>query len=241
MTDAIRVDRLHFAYPGGVQALDDASLTVRIGERWGLAGANGSGKSTLLHHCAGVYAADPHVTVLGRVASAENLPWIRSQVGLLFQRASDQLFLPTVREDVAFGPLNLGLARSDVERRVETALRQVGLADRADRAPHQLSGGEQRAAAFATILSLEPAVLALDEPTNDLDPAGRRSVIEFLNKWQGTILIASHDLEMLLEVTGQIAILSAGHVALTGASRAVLGDAASMARYRLEVPASLLR
>ncbi|MFQ5653827.1 MAG: energy-coupling factor ABC transporter ATP-binding protein [Planctomycetota bacterium] len=239
MSAAIAIEHLHYRYADGTPALEDVCLTIAEGKRWGIAGANGSGKSTLLHHVAGVHSAEGHLKILGEGASRSRLPWIRARVGLLFQNPDDQLFLPSVREDVAFGPLNLGLSREEVERRVAEAIGRVGLTGLETRPPQRLSGGEKRAAALATILALEPRILALDEPTNDLDPRGRRRLIEFLRAWRGTLVIASHDLEMLLECCGSLAILHQGRVVATGEPQALLCDGELLERHHLEVPPSL--
>lgn len=239
MSALIEIQGLHFDYPDGVAALRDLSLSVESGERWGIVGGNGSGKSTLLHHVAGLYPSGGHLRIDGVTASRENLSSIRERVGFVFQAPEHQLFMPTLREDVSFGPMNLGVEPDEVTRRVDAALSRVGLLGKAERPPHHLSGGERRGAALATVLVLEPSILALDEPTNDLDPAGRREILTFLKEWQGTLLVATHDLELVLEVATHVAVLDAGTVAATGTPREILGDAKEMQRYRLEVPLSL--
>ncbi len=241
MSAALECRGLHYHYPDGTPALCGVDLTIGVGEHWGVAGSNGSGKSTLLHHFAGLHPAEEHLHALGREASKESLAWIRSRVGFLFQNPDDQLFLSTVEEDVAFGPLNLGLPPQEVERRVGSALRRMGLEGKRRRPPHRLSGGEKRAAALATVLALEPSILVLDEPTNDLDPLGRRHLIEFLKAWQGTLVAASHDLELLLEIAGHVAILEGGRVAAAGEPRLLFADAERMRAWSLEVPPSLRR
>lgn len=241
MIPAIAVEHLHYRYPDGTPGLTDVTWTVAPGQRWGLVGANGCGKSTLLRHIAGLHACEDHLRIEGRPATRSALPWIRSRVGLVFQNPEHQLFLPTLREDVAFGPLNLGLGAEETARRVDATLAQLGLTALADRPPHHLSGGEKRAAALATVLALEPAILLLDEPTNDLDPAGRRQVIHFLRRWPHTLVVATHDLELILEVATDLAILDRGTLAVTGAPATLLADAALLERHRLEVPPSLCR
>jgi len=235
----IEARSLHYRYPDGTPALRSVDLEVRRGERWGVIGSNGSGKSTLLHHCAGVHPAPGHLWVLGIEATRAQLREIRRRVGFLFQDPDDQLFLPTVREDVAFGPRNAGLPEVEVGQRVERALARLELTHLADRPTHRLSGGEKQGVAIATVLALEPEILLLDEPTNDLDPGARRRLIGFLRDWGGTIMIATHDLEFLLETVDRVLLVDGGTSVVHGAVREILGDRERLERYQLEEPPSL--
>jgi len=236
---AIEAKSLHYHYPDGTPGLDRIDLRIAAGERWGIAGPNGSGKSTLLHHFAGVYPAEGHLTVLGIEATKRGLAGIRRRVGFLFQDPDDQLILPTVAEDVAFGPRNHGLAEEEVERRVRAALARLEIEHLADRACHHLSGGEKQSAAIAGVLALEPEILVLDEPTNDLDAGARRRLIEFLASWEKTLVIASHDLELLLESVDRLLLLDAGRSVAVGPPGELLRDRDLLRRHGLEEPASL--
>ena len=236
---AVQANGLHFRYPDGTAGLTSVDWEVGVGERWGMIGANGSGKSTLLHHLAGVHAAEGHLRIFGREAKKRELPAIRREVGFLFQDPEDQLFLPTVGEDVAFGPRNAGFDDAEVESRTDSALRRLEIDHLRDRPTHRLSGGEKQSAAIAAVLALEPRLLILDEPTNDLDPAARRRLERFLAGWSGTLIVATHDLEFLLGTVSRIVILDGGSVAEVGDSRALLADGERLARYGLEEPASL--
>jgi len=236
---AIEARSLHFHYPDGTPGLASVDLQVAPKERWGIAGANGSGKSTLLHHFAGVYAAEGHLSILGIEATKRGLAEIRRRVGFLFQDPEDQLFLPTVAEDVAFGPRQLGLSEPEVEKRVASALARLGIAGLAERPCHHLSGGEKQSAAIAGVLALEPEILVLDEPSNDLDAGARRRLIDFLRGWEGTLVIASHDLELLLESVDRLLLLDRGAVVAVGPPAEILRDRALLSRHGLEEPPSL--
>ena len=215
-------------------------LTVYPGERVALVGPNGAGKTTLLAYAAAALPSD-RVTLFGRRASRRNLPALRGRVGLVFQHPDDQLFMPTVGDDVAFGPLNQRLPRDEVAARVTAALAAVGLSEQdfSRRAPHTLSGGEKRLAALATVLAMRPDALALDEPTNDLDPRARRTLIQVLGRLEATLLVATHDLELVLALCERAVLLDDGRVVADGPARALLGDERLMAEHGLEVPLSL--
>ena len=236
---AVRARGLHYRYPDGTSGLTSVDWEVGAGERWGMIGANGSGKSTLLQHLAGVHPADGHLWIFGREARKRELPAIRRDVGFLFQDPEDQLFLPTVGEDVAFGPRNAGFAEGEVAARVSSALQRLEIEHLRDRPTHRLSGGEKQSAAIASVLALEPRLLILDEPTNDLDPSARRRLERFLAGWTGTLIVATHDLEFLLGTVSQIAILDGGACAEVGAARDLLVGEERLARYGLEEPPSL--
>ena len=217
---AISIRALHFAYPDGVPALRGVSLDVTRGETVGLVGPNGAGKSTLLLHLNGLLRGEGSVRVGGIEVDGGNLREVRRAVGLVFQDPEDQLFTPTVYDDVAFGPLNLRLPAEEVDARVRAALAVVGMEGFEGRSAHHLSFGEKKRVALATVLSCSPEIIALDEPTSNLDPAAREEFIRALSALPGTKVIATHDLEMVLEVCGRAVVLSAGEVVADGPARA---------------------
>lgn len=238
---AIEITELTHRYPEGpegAEALSAVSLQLRQGEGLGLIGPNGAGKTTLLAYAAGALVSDA-VRIFGVPVTRRTAARVRQRVGLVFQQPDDQLFLPTVADDVAFGPLNLGLAPDEVRRRVDNALEAVGLnASFRLRQPHRLSSGERRAAALATVFAMRPDVLALDEPTNDLDPRARRALIRVLRGFS-TRLVASHDLELILELCQRCVVLDDGRVIREGPTRELLTDEALMEAHGLEVPLSI--
>ena len=233
---AIEVRNLSYRYPDGRAALCGVSFAVNEGECVGLIGPNGAGKSTLLLHLNGILperiAGVPAVSVGGVPVTGNNLPAIRRQVGLLFQDADDQLFCPTVFEDVAFGPRQFGL---DVAK-VRAALAQVGLAGYEARSPQHLSRGEKRRVCLAGVLACDPQVLVLDEPTSDLDPRGKRELKALLQAIPATKLIASHDLELVVELCPRSLVLDGGRVVADGPTRTLLDDTALMLKHGLERP-----
>lgn len=233
---ALEVRDLHFRYPDGRAALRGVSFSVREGECVGLIGPNGAGKSTLLLHLNGILPEQiggaPAVFVGGVPVTAQNLPEIRRQVGLLFQDADDQLFCPTVYEDVAFGPQQFGLDGA----KVQEALAEVGLAGYEQRSTQHLSRGEKRRVCLAGVLACDPRVLVLDEPTADLDPRGRRELKALLRQIPATKLIASHDLELVVELCPRSLVLDGGVVVADGATVALLDDAVLMLKHGLERP-----
>ncbi len=237
---AVRITRLNFTYPDGTKALEAIDLDVRAGERMALVGPSGAGKSTLLLHLNGVLTGSGTVRIMGQVLDQKNLREIRKQVGVVFQDPNDQLFCPTVYEDVAFGPLNLSVPKEEVPRRVEKALIDVGLDQSIrNRSSHHLSLGERKRAALASVLSMEPAVLALDEPTSNLDPRNRRHLIELVSELPATLIIATHDLELVLALCSRIVLMDRGKIWADGAARTLLIDADLMETHGLEVPWSL--
>jgi cobalt/nickel transport system ATP-binding protein len=206
---------LSFHYPDGRQALDQVSIQVMPGEKISLLGSNGAGKSTLLLHLNGILQGDGDVRILGMDAkSKQNAPVIRSKVGLVFQNPDDQLFSPTVYEDVAYGLVYQGLARDQIHTRVQQALAMVGMPGSSDRPPLHLSGGEKKRVALASVLCLQPDVLVLDEPTAGLDPRGRREMIEFLRTFHQTLLLATHDLGLAAALTSRAIVMNHGSVAV---------------------------
>lgn len=222
----VEIRDLSYAYPDGRQALRGVSLTVSQGEKVALVGPNGAGKSTLLLHLNGVLRGEGSVLVLGHAVTDANLRRIRAQVGLVFQDPDDQLFSPTVFEDVAYGPLYAGLPEAAIHRRVSWALAQVGLEGYAERHSHHLSLGEKKRAAIATVLSMEPDILALDEPTAGLDPRTRRRLIALLQILPQSLLAATHDMALVAEVFTRTVILDDGQVVADGPTDDLLADVA---------------
>jgi len=228
---------LAYAYPDGHQALYGVDLQVARGERVALLGPNGAGKTTLVLHLNGIL--DPgagSVAVSGLPDTKEHLPEVRRRVGIVFQDPDDQLFMPTVRDDVAFGPANAGLRGAELEARVLRALEQVGMAQFADRPPHHLSFGQRRRVAVATVLAMEPEILVLDEPSSNLDPASRRELAEILTGLDVTVLMVTHDLPYAFELCPRSVVLSDGVIVADGPTYDVLTDDALMAAHRLELP-----
>ncbi len=240
MTRAIDVQAVR-VLRDGTAVLSDLSLVIESGERVGLVGRNGAGKTTLLQTLFGLHptaAGSVHVAGLNTQRPGE-LARIRRVAGMVFQRADDQLFAGTVEDDVAFGPLNLGLSGDAARAAVDRALAAVGAAHLRQRVSHHLSAGEKRRVAIATALAMDPRLLVLDEPTSELDPVGRRTVVALLASLDQTLLIASHDLEFIRETCGRVVVLSDGAVAADAVTDEVLADAALMERAGLEVPYSL--
>ena len=217
MTPVLDVRGLAFAYPDGHQALFGVDLHVHRGERVALLGPNGAGKTTLVLHLNGILVAGAGtVTVSGLPVAKEHIPEIRRRVGIVFQDPDDQLFMGTVRQDVGFGPANLGLEGDELEARVQRALEQVGMAEYADRPPHHLSYGQRRRVAVATVLAMEPEILVLDEPSSNLDPASRRELADILRSLDVTVLMVTHDLPYALELCPRSVVLSDGSVVADG-------------------------
>ncbi len=228
---------LAHAYPDGTQALFGVDLHVHEGERVALLGPNGAGKTTLVLHLNGILTAGAgSVAVSGMPVEKANLREIRRRVGIVFQDPDDQLFMSTVRQDVAFGPANLGMRGSELDRRVIGALEQVGMAEYADRPPHHLSFGQRRRVAVATVLVMEPEILVLDEPSSNLDPASRRELADILRSLEVTVLMVTHDLPYALELCPRSVVLHDGQVVADGATYDLLTDPELMRRHRLELP-----
>jgi cobalt/nickel transport system ATP-binding protein len=234
---SLDVHGLAYAYPDGHQALFGVDLRIGRGERVALLGPNGAGKTTLVLHLNGILTAGAgQVQVGGLPVAPANLREIRRRVGIVFQDPDDQLFMPTVREDVAFGPRNLGLGPAEVQARVERALAEVGLAELADRPPYHLSFGQRRRAAVATVLAMEPEILVLDEPSSNLDPAARRELAELIESLEVTVLMVTHDLPYAMQLCERSVILSGGVLVSDGPTAAILGDPELLAAHRLELP-----
>jgi cobalt/nickel transport system ATP-binding protein len=234
---ALEVKDLAFAYPGGTQALFGVDLAIGAGERVALLGPNGAGKTTLVLHLNGVHAAQAgSVRVGGLPVVKEHLQEVRRRVGIVFQDPDDQLFLPTVARDVAFGPANLGHRGAELEARVAAALAAVGLAGTGDRVPHHLSLGQRRRAALATVLAMDPELLVLDEPTSSLDPRARRDLAEVLERLALTTVVVTHDLPYALRLCSRTVILDAGRIVADGPTAGILADRALLAAHDLELP-----
>jgi len=235
-TPIVQIQNLSFKYPDGHQALRDVSLTVCEGERVALIGPNGAGKSTLALHLNGILAGDGVVRVAGHSVAGDHVKRVRALLGLVFQDPDDQLFSTTVFEDVAFGPIYMGLPEEEVRSRVRRALAAVGMEFYAERMPHRLSMGERKRIAIATVLAMEPGILALDEPTAGLDPRGRRMLIRLLDAMSQTLLVSTHDLRMVRELLPRTILLDGGRVVADGSTDAILRDQALLEAHGLELP-----
>ena len=236
MTCSIHARGLSYRYPGGHPALDGVELRVEHGERVAVLGPNGAGKTTLMLHLGGLLLGVGELEVAGVPARRGRLPELRRRVGLVFQDPDDQLFMPTVEEDVAFGPLNLGLGAEEARERVGEALAAVGMAGAERRAPHQLSMGERRRVAIATVLAMRPALLVLDEPSANLDPRGRRELLEVLAALDRTLVVVTHDLPLAAALCERVVVLDRGSVVADGPSAEVLADPELLAAHDLELP-----
>ena len=233
----VEVKDLHYTYPGNTQALQGVSFRIEHGESVGIVGANGAGKSTLLQHLNGYLVPTQGAVRVGDYPlTKETVRQVRRTVGMVFQDPDDQLFMPTVYEDVAFGPLNLGLPAEEVAARVERALETVGVAHLRDRPPYRLSGGEKRAVAIATVLSMSPDILVLDEPTSNLDPRARRQFIELLRSFHHTKIIATHDLDLVLDLCERAIVIHQGRVKADGPVLEIFNNQALLDESHLEKP-----
>ena len=236
---ALEIESLSYRYPDGTAAVKGVDLRIEPGSKVGMVGPNGAGKSTLMLCVDGFLAFDGAIRVAGVSVKKANLKAIRSQVGLVFQQPDDQLFMPRLFDDIAFGPINQQLSAEAVRTRVAQSLAAVGLTGFDDRAPHHLSMGQKRNAAIAAVLAMQPSVLLLDEPSANLDPRSRRQLIRLLREMDIPMLIASHDLEMVVAVAELTVVLDDGRIMAEGPTRDVLANADLMDTHGLEVPASL--
>ncbi len=236
MHHSIEIERLSFTYPDGHQALKEISFTIQPGEKVALVGPNGAGKSTLILHLNGILVGTGSVRVCGLPVEKENLGRIRAMVGLVFQSPEDQLFSPTVREDVAYGPIYQGLPPEEVAARVQEALTAVRMESYIARVSHHLSMGEKKRVAIATVLSMHPEVLVLDEPTAGLDPRSRRSLINLLRELPLTMLVSTHDMHMVQELFPRTIILDEGRVVADGPTEVLMEDTALLDLHGLEKP-----
>ena len=235
---AIEIRKLNFSYPDGTTALQDINLDVFEGESLGIIGPNGAGKSTLLLHLNGILKGKGIIRIMGLDMEDSNVKDIRRKVGLVFQDPDNQLFMPTVFDDVAFGPINMVLSKPEVKKAVQEALKKVEMSDSFDRPSHHLSFGEKKRISIATVLSMEPEILALDEPTSNLDPKARHDLIQLLKGANKTKLVASHDLDMIFKICDRILILDGGTVIKIATTQETLSNPSLLREHNLIFPPS---
>ena len=236
----LRFDDVHYRYPNGYEALCGVSFRITHGEKVALVGANGAGKSTLLLHTNGLLMPSQGEVVMGGITlTRRTLPLVRQSVGLVFQDSDNQLFMPTVEEDEAFGPANMRLEPEEIRRRVTEALDAVGALDLREASPFRLSGGQKKRVAIATVLAMEPSVLVMDEPTSNLDPRARRQIIDLIRRFSHTTLVATHDMEMVLDLCDRTIVMKEGRIVADGSTRHVFGDLALLEECGLEQPCEL--
>ncbi|MFC1865838.1 energy-coupling factor ABC transporter ATP-binding protein [Chloroflexota bacterium] len=233
MQELIKVNNLSFSYPDGQQALKNISLTIYKGESVAFMGPNGAGKSTLILHFNGILQSNGSVSLLGKPVDNGNLRWVRSKVGLVFQTPDDQLFSPTVFDDVAFGPINMGYSKAEVQRAVKQALNAVGMNGFEKRSSHHLSVGEKKRIAIATVLSMSPEILVIDEPTSNLDPRGKWAFVEVLKHLPVSKMIVSHDLEVVRALCRRVIVIEDGSIVADGATSDILADKKLLAAHGL--------
>ena len=231
----IEFQNVSFSY-GDVPVVENLSFTIQKGETVGLIGANGAGKSTIMKLMLGLLSGSGEIQVDGLPVCRDNLADIRKKIGFVLQDSDNQMFMPTVYEDMIFGPRNYGLSKEETEKRVDTVLTQLGLQDLKHRHNHKISGGEKRMAAIATILAMEPEMILMDEPSTALDPVNRRTVINTINRLPQTKLIASHDLDMILDTCQRVILLSHGTIVADGDAETILRDKALLEANRMELP-----
>ncbi|MBY9013821.1 MAG: ABC transporter ATP-binding protein [Candidatus Lokiarchaeota archaeon] len=239
MHHSIEIEHLSFQYPDGHPALFDVSLNITPGEKTALVGPNGAGKSTLILHLNGILTGEGSIKVCGLDVNPDNLKLVRAQVGMVFQTPDDQLFSPTVFDDVAFGPLYQGLPEGVVQLRVDQALAAVAMSAYKDRVSHHLSAGEKKRIAIATVLSMQPQMLILDEPTAGLDPRSRRGLINLLRDLPLTMLVSTHDMLMVSELFPRMVIMDQGRIVADGPTETLMEDAALLEAHGLERPCDL--
>ena len=237
MSCAVHATGVSYSYPNGRPALRGVELHIEHGERVAILGPNGAGKTTLMLHLNGLMRGAGSLEVAGLHVEDGTLAALRTRVGLVFQDPDDQLFMPTVGEDVSFGPLNQGLPPAEVERRVGEALAAVRMSEAAERAPHQLSMGERRRVAIATVLAMRPSLLVLDEPSANLDPRARRELLDILEQIDRTMLLTTHDLPLAAELCERAVILADGRIVADADCHELLADSELLARHDLELPA----
>ena len=238
--DVLQIQDLDFTYPDGHVALRGVNLSICEGERVALVGPNGAGKSTLMLHLNGILGDKSPVSIAGMSIDPDNLPMIRALVGLVFQNPDDQLFSPTVFDDVAFGPLHMGLPEDEVYQRVEEALAVVQMTGFGERLSHHLSMGQKKRIAIATVLAMRPQILILDEPSAGLDPRARRSLIDFLQDLPITMLVSTHDLRMVQEVFPRMVIMDEGRIVADGYTGDLLADSILLEKHGLESPTKVI-
>jgi cobalt transport protein ATP-binding subunit len=234
---AVRVEHLHFRYPDGYEALKGLDLSIAAGEKVAVVGPNGAGKSTLLLHLNGINEASHGTVRIGEtVVDRSSVRRVRAVVGLVFQDPDDQLFSPTVFEDVAFGPLHMGVEQSEIHGRVERALAAVGMTGFERRMPHRLSLGQRKRVALATVLSMDPGVLVFDEPSSGLDPRGRRELIGVLRRLPQTMIVSTHDMRLVADVFSRMVVMDDGRIVADGPTTSILGDDRLLEAHGLERP-----
>ena len=236
MTTVLQVHDLHFSYHDGHSALRGVTFQMCEGDKVALVGPNGAGKSTLMLHLNGILTGKGEVSVGGKQLTRSNLPAIRAMVGLVFQNPDDQLFSPTVFEDVAFGPLHMGLPMQEVEARVSSALEAVRMSGFRDRLSHHLSVGEKKRIAIATVLSMDPQILVLDEPSAGLDPRARRTLINLLRELPITMLVSTHDMRLVQELFPRTIVMDEGQVVADGRTKDILENEELLTAHGLEKP-----
>lgn len=232
----IELQNVSFSYDAAQPVVENLSFSIQKGESVGLIGANGAGKSTVMKLLLGLLSGSGRITVDGLPMCKQNLSAIRRKIGFVLQDSDNQMFMPTVYEDMIFGPRNYGLSQEEAEQRVDAVLEKLGLQALKHRYNHKISGGEKRMAAIATILAMEPEAILMDEPSTALDPVNRRTVIRTVNALPQTKLIASHDLDMILDTCQRVILLSHGRIAADGAAETILRDRALLEANRMELP-----
>lgn len=239
MPKAVEIEGFSYVYPDGTAALSDITVSIEAGQKVALIGPNGAGKSTLLLAMAGFVKGAGEVFIDGLKVNKKNLKKIRSTIGCCLENPDDQLFMPSLFDDVAFGPLNMSLEPQQVKLRVADALKTVGLADAADRPPHHLSAGQKRSAAIATILSMSPKIITLDEPDGSLDPANRNNLTRLLSALSQTLIIATSNMDFAAALADRAVLLDKGRIVADGAVERIMSDSELMVAHGLEVPVSL--
>ncbi|MBQ6623470.1 MAG: ABC transporter ATP-binding protein [Mogibacterium sp.] len=232
----IEFDHVSFEYEKGKAVIDDMSFRIEKGESVGLIGANGAGKSTIMKLLLGLATGSGRISIDGMDVNSENLSKIRKKMGFVLQNSDNQMFMPTVYEDMMFAPLNYMVSREDAEKRVDEVLRSLDLEDLKYKYNHKISGGEKRMAAIATILAMEPEIILMDEPTSALDPYNRRIVINTIKGLEQTKIITSHDLDMILDTCERVILISKGKVVADGPADDILSDKALLEKHRMELP-----
>lgn len=232
----IEFQNVSFSFAPGHPVVENLSFAIQKSETVGLIGANGAGKSTIMKLILGLLNGNGQITVEGLPVNKQNLPLIRQKIGFVLQDSDNQMFMPTVYEDMIFGPRNYGLSKEETERRVDDVLKRLGLQELKHRHNHKISGGEKRMAAIATILAMEPDIILMDEPSTALDPVNRRTVINTINALPQTKLVASHDLDMILDTCERVILLSHGKIVADGDVRTILWDKELLEANRMELP-----
>jgi energy-coupling factor transporter ATP-binding protein EcfA2 len=239
MPKAIEIDSFSYKYPDGTIALSEITLNIEHNQKVALLGPNGAGKSTLLLAMAGFVKGSGKVLIDGLEINSKNLKKIRGTIGCCLENPDDQLFMPTLFDDVAFGPLNMGLSPEQVKKRVAEALETVGLSEMADKAPHHLSAGQKRAAAIATILSMSPKIITLDEPDSSLDPRNRNNLIKLLRDLPQTLIIATCNMNFAAALAERAVLLDEGRIVADGDAKKIMSDSQLMTAHGLEVPSKI--